>query len=295
MIVVTLSIAAGTMLLMAVIFSYILGWANKTFKVAVDPKIEAVIEALPGANCGGCGYLGCSDYAVAIVTDNVPVNKCTVGGESSAISIANIMGVEVGKTIPVRAIVHCGAHTGDRLKSTEYRGEKRCAAAHQVAGVQGCTFGCLGFGDCVRACNYDAIHIVDGLATVNYENCVGCGACSKVCPRDIISITGFHEDLIPTVACSNKDKAKDVKAVCSVSCVGCKACSKISDIFSITDNLSTCDYDHYSAGTYEEEVITAIEKCPTNCIHFIGNRINQKINIRGASGDLESEDIDRYM
>ncbi len=137
MILVTLSIAAGTMLIMAVIFSFILGWANKKFKVEVDPKIESVLEALPGVNCGGCGYLGCSDYAVAIVTDNDPVNKCTVGGEPCAISVANIMGVEVGETIPVRAIVHCGAHSGDHLKSTEYRGEKRCAAAHQVAGVQG--------------------------------------------------------------------------------------------------------------------------------------------------------------
>jgi len=269
MTVITLAIAAGTMLVMAVIFSYILGWANNKFKVEVNPKIESVLEALPGVNCGGCGYLGCSDYAVAIVTDHDPVNKCTVGGEACAMSVAQIMGVEIGKTIPVRAIVHCKAHSKDRLQSTQYRGEKRCAAAHQVAGIQGCIFGCLGFGDCVRSCNYDAIHIVEGLAIVDYKKCVGCGACSKVCPRNIITMTGFQSDNIPTVACSNKDRAKDAKAVCTISCVGCKTCSKISDIFTITDNLAKCDYDTYTEKKYEE-ALKAMEKCPTNCICFLG-------------------------
>ena len=271
MIIMTLAIAGGTMLVMSLIFSYVLGWANEKFKVEIDPRIEAVLEALPGVNCGGCGYLGCSDYAVAIVTDTVPVNKCTVGGESCAVNVADIMGVEVGKTLLVRAIVHCGAHKSDHLKSTEYRGEKRCTAAHQVAGVQGCTFGCLGFGDCVRSCNYDAIHIVDGLATVTYKKCVGCGACSKVCPRDIISITGFPEDRIPTVACSNKDKAKDAKAACLTACVACLACSKLSEIFTIKDNLSKCDYKTYTEDHYEA-VVKSMEKCPTSCIHLIGDQ-----------------------
>lgn len=269
MIAVTLAIAAGTMLVMAVLFSYVLGWANKTFKVEVDPKIEAVLEVLPGVNCGGCGYLGCSDYAVAVVTDNDPVNKCTVGGEDCATRVAQIMGVEVGEMVKVFAVVHCGAHSDDCLKSTEYRGEKRCASAHQVAGVQGCTYGCLGFGDCVRACNYDAIHVVDGLAEVDYTKCIGCGACSKVCPRGIISITGFQSQVIPMVACSNKDKGKDAKAVCKAACIGCKACVKQSDLFSVTDNLSTCEYDAYSED-HSEQVAKAIEKCPTDCIHFIG-------------------------
>jgi len=271
MIVVTVSIAAVSMLFMAVIFSYILGWANKKFKVEIDARIESVLEVLPGVNCGGCGYLGCSDYAVAVVTDNVPVNKCTVGGASCAVDVAGIMGVEVGETIALRAVVHCTAHNMERLRATEYRGEKRCSAAHQVAGVQGCTFGCLGLGDCVRSCNYDAIHIVEGLAMVDYKKCVGCGACSKICPRSIIQIVGFQEDLIPTVACSNTDQAKDAKAVCRTSCVACKACSKISDIFTITDNLSKCDYGSYTKESYEDAV-KSIEKCPTHCIRLIGVR-----------------------
>jgi len=273
MIEITLAIAAGTMLSMAVILSYILGWANKKFKVEINPMVESVLEILPGVNCGGCGYLGCSDYAIAVVTDEVPVNKCTVGGEACAVSVAGIMGVEVGKTVPVYAIVHCGSHRDDHLGSTEYRGEQRCSAAHLVAGVQGCTFGCLGFGDCAISCNYDAISIVDGLATVNYQNCVGCGACSKVCPRGIITITDFHEDLIPTVACSNKDKAKSAKSVCKTACVACKACSKVSDIFSVNNNLSICDYDNYILNHYED-ALKALEKCPGGCIGFIGKSID---------------------
>lgn len=269
MIFTTLFIAAGTMLVMAVILSYILGWANKKFKVEVDPKIEAVLEVLPGVNCGGCGYLGCSDYAVAIVTDNDPVNKCTVGGEACSKNLARIMGVEAGEIIPIFAIVHCGAHASDRLKTNEYRGEKRCIAAHQVAGVQGCTFGCLGFGDCVRACHYDAMHIVEGLATVEFNHCIGCGACSKVCPRSIITLTGFLADKIPVVACSNKDKAKDANAVCKTPCVACNACAKVSDLFTVADNLSKYDYGAYTQAQYEPAV-KAMEKCPTHCIHFIG-------------------------
>lgn len=269
MLTITLAIAAGTMLTMAVVFSYILGWANKKFKVEADPKIETVLAALPGANCGGCGYLGCSDYAVAIVTDNDPVNKCTVGGEACARQVASIMGVEAGDLAKIFAIVHCGAGTPDRLKPTEYRGEQRCTAAHQVAGLQGCAFGCLGLGDCTRVCNYNAVHIKDGLATVDYRACVGCGACAKVCPRQIISITDFMADHIPTVACSNKDNGKEAKTVCNKSCIGCRVCTKHSELFAVTDNLSKCDHKKYSRNDLEQALIS-IEKCPTNCIHMVG-------------------------
>jgi len=269
MIEITIGIAAVTMLGMAVIMSYILGWANIKFHVDVDPRVEAVLEALPGANCGGCGFLGCSEYAVAIVTGNAPVNRCPVGGENCAIQIAGIMGVDVGKSIPHRPVVHCGAHLEDRLARTEYRGEKRCVSANMVAGVQGCTFGCLGFGDCVTACQYDAVHIVEGLATVDYNRCIGCGACVKACPRSIIAMTDFYVDKIPSVLCSNRDKGKDVTLVCDSGCIGCKACVKVSDLFVMEKDLARADHDSYREDR-KKEAVEAIEKCPKHCIGFIG-------------------------
>jgi len=265
---VTISLSAGTLVAMAVVMTYILGWANKVFHVEVDPRIEAINHQLPGANCGGCGYVGCGDYAEAIVIDNVTVNKCIVGGDSCAEALADIMGVEVEASFPFRPIVHCRATYEDRLGRSEYRGEQKCMAANLVADVQGCIYGCLGFGDCTRACNYDAIHVINGLATVDYEKCIGCGACSRVCPRHIITITAFKSYGMYAVTCSNRDTGKDVTRVCNVGCITCKACTRQSDIFTIQDNLSTINYDKYDPDNIED-IIKASQKCPRQEIVFI--------------------------
>ena len=266
---VTLGLSAGTLFAMAVVLSYILGWASRKFYVEVDPRVTAIMEALPGANCGGCGFVGCSDYAEAVVGDGAPVNKCPVGGESCAGEVAGIMGVELTDTLPFRPIIHCGAHTEQKLLRHEYLGEKTCAAANLVSGVQGCTYGCLGLGDCTRVCNYDALHVVDGLATVDYDKCVGCGACAKICPRNIITITPFKYQRVMAIACSNKDFGKAVKEVCKVGCIGCKACAKACSLFQIEDNLSSINYDLYCQD-YTEELQKAIEKCPQKKIILVG-------------------------
>src|SRR6056297_335607 len=234
---VTTCLAGGVLLIMALIFSYILCWANKAFYVEVDPRIEAILEALPGANCGGCGYVGCSEYAEAIVKEGAPINLCAPGGAAAASAIAEIMGVEVETTAPKKAVVHCRAGKDQRLGQGRYLGEKKCAAASGVAGVQGCAYGCLGFGDCVEACDYDAIHIENGLPQIEYERCVGCGACVQACPRSIITLVPFKDDRMYVVACSNREGGKDVKAVCPVGCIGCKACVKKCDLFSMYNNL----------------------------------------------------------
>lgn len=288
MIFVTIGLAVGTMLVMALVFSYILGWANTAFHVETDPRIDAVMDALPGANCGGCGFIGCGEYAEAVVGGNASVNKCPVGGESCAASLAQIMGVELGAALPFRPIVHCGAHYEDRLGRTEYHGEQRCGAANIVADVQGCTYGCLGFGDCVRACNYDAIHVVDGLATVDYEKCVGCGACAKACPRNIITITPFKAERVLAVTCSNKDKGKDIIKVCTVGCIGCGACARISGLFTIKDNLSTIDYDAYDPSC-GPDVMKACEKCPRKRIVFVGK--SDSDDVTEFSGDVVEPDF----
>ena len=191
--IIVMLLAAGTMLALAIAAGYALGWANRRFHIPIDPRQEQLAKALPGVNCGGCGYVGCNEYAAALLKGEV-VTKCIVGGVSCAAALARILGVEIKETWPYRPAVHCGAHTDDRLGRTEYRGEPSCAAANLVSGVQGCVFGCLGMGDCQRVCSYDAIHIVQGLATVDYDKCTGCGACARACPRNIISMVPFKSD-----------------------------------------------------------------------------------------------------
>jgi len=268
MTIVVIGLAAGTLFSMAVMMSFILSWANRAFHVEVDPRVEAVINALPGANCGGCEYIGCSDYAEA-VANGEDVDKCTVGGSSCATELAGIMGVEVGQTLPYRAIVHCDAHLEDRLGRNEYRGMQTCLTANLLADVQGCTFGCLGFGDCVTACRFDAIHTVDSLAMVDYEKCVGCGACAKVCPRNIISMIPFKSEQVLAVLCSNKDLGKEVKKVCKVGCIGCKACARISTLFDMDESLPILNYDEYSSEAIVD-LEKACEKCPTKSLAFVG-------------------------
>jgi H+/Na+-translocating ferredoxin:NAD+ oxidoreductase subunit B len=273
---VTISLSAGTMLSLAVVLSYILGWANKKFHVEEDPRVMAIMAALPGANCGGCGYVGCGEYAEAVALEHEVVSKCTVGGQSCALAVAAIMGVELGETLPWRPIVHCSAHYPDRLKRNKYYGEKTCAAANLVTNVQGCTYGCLGFGDCSRACNYDALHVVDGLATVDYDKCVGCGACSKVCPRNIITLVPFKAERMLAVTCSNKDQGRDVIAVCNVGCIGCGSCARTSSLFKLVDNLATIDYDAYTAEC-SLDALEACRKCKRQRIVFVGKPTSEDL------------------
>jgi electron transport complex protein RnfB len=263
-------LAAGTMLALALFMAYVLGWANQTFHVEVDPRTEAVGEALPGANCGGCGFVGCGEYAEAVVAGNAPADKCPVGGAACAEAIAEILGLQLGESLPYRPAVHCGARTDDKLKRHAYRdGERTCASANLVSGIQGCSFGCLGFGDCMRACNYDAVRVVDGLATIDYDKCIGCGACARVCPRKVISMVPFKAERMLVVACCNRDFGKEVKAVCKVGCLGCGACAKFGELFLVEDNLSRINYDDYDPAQ-PDQVAKAVEKCPASRLTFVG-------------------------
>lgn len=262
-------LAAGTMLVLAVSMAYVLGWANRAFHVEVDPRVEQITHALPGANCGGCGCVGCSEYAEAVVAGNIPPDKCPVGGESCAKKIAAILGVELEQSWPYRPVVHCGANYDQRLKRHEYRGEQTCAGANLMSGVQGCTYGCTGFGDCQESCPFDAIHVIDGLATVDYDKCTGCGACARACPRNIIHMIPFKAERMLVVTCSNGDFGKEVRAVCKVGCLGCGACTRISDLFKVEGNVSRIDYDKYEPGEMEE-VNLVLEKCPMKRIVYVG-------------------------
>jgi len=263
----TMILAALVVALLAIGAGYVLGWAERAFHVEVDPKVEAILAALPGANCGGCGFVGCAEYAEAVAKGEADVALCAPGGAGCAQALAQIMGVAVSESLPYRAVVHCAAHTRDRLQRIPYHGEQTCQAANLVAGVQGCIYGCLGLGDCTRACNYDAIHVVDGLSTVDYDKCIGCKACARACPRNIITMVPFKSDRMLVVACSNQDSGPDVKAVCELGCIGCKGCSRRADQVEMHGNLPVIDYDRYGS---ESDFQVALEKCPRASLIFVG-------------------------
>ena len=226
---------------------------------------------LPAANCGGCGLAGCADFAKAVVEGRAQCDGCPVGGAKTAELVAAILGVEVVQTAPYRPVIHCAAKTEDKLGVVPYDGVKTCTEADVVGVTQGCTYGCLGYGDCVLACDYDALHMIDGKPIVDYDKCTGCGACVKACPRNIIEMIPFKQERMLVVACANKEPARSVKQVCKVGCMGCKACQRVfAEMFSVRDNLAYLDYDGYTCDTSDEEFAPVFQKCPAKALVYFG-------------------------
>ena len=203
-----------------------LGVAGLKFMVEVDPKEEAVLAALPGNNCGGCGFAGCSGLAAAIAKGEAPVNACPVGGEAVGNKIAEIMGVAAEGGEPKVAYVHCPG-TGEKAKSDYvYIGVEDCRMAAFVpnGGPKACNSGCLGFGNCVKACPFDAIHVVDGVAKVDADKCKACSKCVAACPKQLISLVPKSAKI--AVACSSVDRGPVAMKACDVACIGCGLCVK---------------------------------------------------------------------
>jgi electron transport complex protein RnfB len=249
-------------------FALVLLIASIKLKVKVDPKVEEIHSALPNLDCGACGFAGCGQYAKAVLEDAELLGKCAPGGPDTSSKIADILNLQVSDSGPQKKpIVHCRAHTEDKTIYAKYQGIRTCTAANALANVQACAFGCLGFGDCTRACKFDALHIVDGLATVDYEKCTGCTACSKACPRHLIEMVPFRHENMMTVACSSKEAGKSTRAICKVGCIGCGICAKQSELFKVEENLARFDYAQYQMTEKEE---AAMDKCPTKVIIYRG-------------------------
>ncbi len=250
-------------------FALVLLVASEKLKVQADPKVEQIKQALPNLDCGACGFAGCAQYAKAVGSDPGLLGACSPGGAKTSAVIARILNLQVSDSGPARKpIVHCNAHTADKTRYGTYEGIRTCAAANTLAGVQACRFGCLGFGDCVRACRFDALAVVDGLATVDYDKCTGCAACSKACPRNLIEMVPFKRGRMMTVACRSLETPKATRSMCKVGCIGCGLCAKASDMFSVQDNLARLDYGRYEP---DEQTDAAMSKCPTKVIVWRGS------------------------
>lgn len=239
----------------------LLALASKLFAVKKDEKAEAIKECLPGANCGGCGYSGCDAYAAAVSAGDAPVNKCSVGGAEAASKIAQIMGVDAGAQVRMRAQVMCSG-TGEYAKKKYiYEGIDDCVAASKIGGGDKmCKNGCIGLGTCVRACPFDAIVVEDGVAAVDYSKCKGCGICVSACPKGIIKLIPF--DAKHWVGCMSVDDGKNTRKVCDVGCISCKLCQKNCPAGAINvDNfVASIDYDKCTGC----DICT--DKCPRHII-----------------------------
>lgn len=239
-----------------------LGMAGIKFAVEVDEKEEAVLGVLPGNNCGGCGFPGCSGLAAAIAKGEAPVNACPVGGEPVGKQIAEIMGVEAGESARMVAFVKC---QGDCEKTTmdyDYTGVEDCAMLSFVpnGGPKSCNYGCLGYGSCVKACPFDAIHVVNEVAVVDKEACKACGKCVAACPKNLIELIPYDAKYV--VACSSHDKGPVTMKDCKVGCIGCTLCAKNcpNDAVKIENFLSTIDQEKC------EGCGICMEKCPKKTI-----------------------------
>lgn len=239
-----------------------LGFAGNKFAVEADEREEAILGVLPGNNCGGCGYPGCSGLAAAIVKGEAAVGGCPVGGAPVAEKVAAIMGQEAGEQVRQVAFVKCAGTCEKAKQGYEYYGLNDCIMANmmQSGGPKACNYGCLGEGSCVDACPFDAIHIVDGIAVVDKEACKACGKCVAICPKNLIELVPYGQKHL--VQCNSRDKGKAVMQACSAGCIGCKACERACKFgaVKVVDNIAHIDPEKCT------NCGACVEKCPKKII-----------------------------
>ena len=228
LILVAVLIVAG----IGLVVGLVLAIASAVMAVPVDEKVEALTEALPGANCGACGYSGCSGYAAALAAGEAKNGACTPGGDECAQKIAEILGEKASLVEKKVAVVRCMGITENTQDKVIYQGIDSCKGALLLGSKGQCGFGCLGLGDCVSVCSFEAVSVCNGVAKVDSTRCGACGLCVSACPQKIIAIVPLREQAV--VRCSNCDKGAQAKKACKAACIGCKKCEKVCEAGAVT-------------------------------------------------------------
>lgn len=255
---------------LGILSAAILYFVAQKFRVREDPRVDEVERMLPGANCGACGYPGCRGLADALVgADDISALYCPVGGAKVMKDIAEYLGKAAPEREPLIAVVRCSGSSDVRPRTSRFDGARSCAvetATH--AGATGCSYGCLGHGDCVVVCEFDAIHMnpLTELPEVNEDKCTACGKCVKACPKTIIELRrkgpGGRRVF---VSCINKDRSGVARKACSVACIGCGKCGRFCKFDSITLENNLAYIDHAKCRLCRD----CVPVCPTNAIHEI--------------------------
>ena len=260
-----------TLSLLGILSAVILYFVAQKFKVEEDPRIDEVEKMLPGANCGGCGFAGCRGMADALVKqDDISSLYCPVGGAEVMKSAASYLGKVAPEKEPTVATVRCGGVCSKRPRTNEYNGSKSCAvAASFYVGETACAYGCLGYGDCVEACAFDAIKVnpETGIAEVDPEKCTACGACVKACPKHIIELRKkWPKNRAVYVSCVSKDKGAVTMKACKAGCIGCGKCVKVCAFGAITVENGVAYIDSQKCKLCRK----CVNECPTGAIVLKG-------------------------
>ena len=250
---------------LGILFGLLLAFLSKKLKVEEDPRTDKILKLLPGLNCGACGFHGCRAYAEAVIKECGIFSGCLPGGAKLNNEISQALGL-VGCVNVSKEVVACccQAEAGQKRVSNSYKGPQTCLAANIIGGALDCDYGCLSFGDCIEVCPAGALSLKNKRIEVDINKCVGCQKCLKACPRNLFILASPKKNKsFYYVACSNKEKVMQVKAVCSKGCIGCGICSRPEGSpYQIKNNLSSVDY-----GKDNEELLEAGKnKCPTKCI-----------------------------